>query len=162
MYMYAITINKQHNKYVGDDNDDLIGRMMSLNEVSKKIFDDFKNIYYLELVLHKNDISDYHYHGLLICENEIITLLAKGHFHIENLLNLPKYQKYMHNHDVIISQKWGEIPYYEKNDKENAYDEMLRYYFSSKSAKKTVQRFGIIALKYYRQLKDMEQDIYDE
>lgn len=167
MFYYAITINPNHEWYnisVDDDisliNYSLKERIHDLIKTQHSIYDDIKSIRYLELVTHKNDTSSYHIHGLIICDNEITKLLVNKKCHIEAVLNLGKYQKYMINHDKVHQEIFGEMPYIDTDDqKTQVYQEMLSYYFSSKSALKTVQRFGLIALKYYRQLKEMEMEL---
>lgn len=161
MYYYAITINPNHTWYALEVSKDTpikqyLTREYDVGFTSNVIHSNL-NIRYLELVIHKNDTTEYHLHGLIISDFEITKELIKGKCHLEIVLNLGKYQKYMNNHDVIYSNIYGEMPYIDDNDtKTLAYNEMLSYFFSSRSAVKTVQRFGLMALKYYRQLKDME------
>lgn len=161
MFYYAITINRNHKWYALEVEKDTPltqykTRAYDVGFISNVIHQAL-NIRYLELVIHKNDTTDYHVHGLIISDNEITKELVKEKCHIETVLNLGKYQQYMINHDVEYHAVYGEMPYIEEEDaKKLAYNEMLSYFFSSRSAVKTVQRFGIMALKYYRQLKDME------
>lgn len=163
MFYYAITINKSHktfSQFQNEQNPDLYDFVESIKYTIENILKDFKNIHYIDIVLHKNDLVDYHYHALIISQFEISIELAKGYFHLETIINLPKYQKYMHNHDKIISKEYGEMPYIDNdNFKENALNEMLSYMYQSRSALKTIQRFGQMALRHYKTLKMIEEDM---
>lgn len=163
MFYYAVTINKSHSMFGQFQNEDklsLVDFSQSIEQTIDNITDNFHNIEYIDIVLHKNELVDYHYHALIISRYEITVELARGCFHIETIKNLPKYEKYMYNHDLVISRKYGDMPYYDNdNVKDNALNEMLTYMYQSKSALKTIQRFGHIALRHYKTLKLIEEDI---
>lgn len=165
MFYYAITINKNHSWFELDMLDssrdiDLNVGSLILNSTAKNIISDLHGIEYIDMVIHKNDLVDFHIHGLIASVNEITTLLIKGKCHLEVLMNMPKYEKYMYNHDVVLGRKFGDMPFYDSSDiKDNLYRDVLSYFFQSRSAVKTVQRYGLCALKYYSQLKSMEMDL---
>src|SRR5690554_5265610 len=140
MFFYAITVNRTHKAFYGLDIEepDMFNMVQSVQGTVENIVSNFKNIEYIDIVLHKNDLVDYHYHALLITNAEITIELAKGWFHLETVINLPKYEKYMHNHDKKVSHKYGDMPYFDSESyKENAINEMLNYMYQSRSALKT-------------------------
>lgn len=163
MYFYAVTINKSHKMFGQFQNDlkpELYDFVDSIEHTIQNIISEYKNIHYIDIVLHKNELVDYHYHALIISAYEITIDMAKTSFHIESIINLPKYQKYMHNHDKVISKQYGDMPYFDNdNVKDNALNEMLSYMYQSRSALKTIQRFGQIALRHYKTLKMIEEDM---
>lgn len=165
MFYYAITINRNHQWFTleaqkEDDPKYYATRDVDIGFLCNVISQKIESLRYLELVIHHREGLDYHIHGLIISDEIIPKELISGCCHIETVINLPKYKAYMTNHDVLYHKEFGDMPFINQEAiKEEIYQEMLRYYFSCKSAVKTVQRFGLVALKYFRALKDMEIDI---
>lgn len=166
VYFTAITINRNHEwfKLNNDENTSLElykDFHFDLHRIKNLILNEIHNIEYINLVIHKNNITDYHIHGLIASNTEITVELLKSKCHHAGMvLNIGKYENYMINHDMIYQVKYGSMPYYDKETvKDNVYDEMIAYFFSSRSAVKTVQRYGVMALKYFNQLKAMEIEL---
>ena len=133
--LYAVTVNKGHICY-GETCLDTI----------TKIALDFRPSY-LEIVNHAND----HYHALMQVDDDLSTMeKSKSFLHYETVRNVPAYMKYMYSHDVTDSEKIGELPYFEN-------DSIVDYVLAF-GAVKAVQRFGWVALRQYRNIKEFYLD----
>lgn len=131
---YAITINKAHTLYI--DNLELLTTILKDNTESQ----------YIELVNHQND----HIHGLIDTQYTLQQLKDLKAFHVEVIRNTKAYIKYMHSHDVVNTYKWGNLQYEEVD---SIVDSII-----SIGAVKTVQKYGMQALRIYKQIKQFEED----
>ena len=133
---YAITINQRH---------DLYGDIDFILELLKRL--DFS---YIEIVNHSND----HYHGLVSTNRTLKEMIDLKLCHVEIVRNTKAYQKYMHDHDKTDERRYGELGYQE-ND--SIVDSVINI-----GAVATVQKYGMQALRYYKQLKEFENDYRGE
>lgn len=131
---YAITINKAHKLYI--DNLELLTTIIKDSTESD----------YVELVNHSND----HLHGLIDTSYTLQQLKELKAFHVEPIRNTKAYIKYMHSHDEVDTFKWGQLQYEEID---SIVDSIL-----SIGAVKTVQKYGMQALRIYKQIKEFEED----
>lgn len=136
--LIAATVNPGHDAFDKD-----------INQVAAKVFAKTQGTY-LEIVNHKND----HYHLLVDVNIELTKETMPFSFmHYEKIRNVKAYQKYMHNHDVVDYEIYGEIGYYEKPNNDDMIDYAINY-----GLEKTVLKYGFIAIRYYNQLKSFLAD----
>lgn len=137
--LYAITINPNHATYTTE-----IAKQV---EVLKLIAD----CSYVEIVNHNND----HYHALIDTPQQIQQLKDLKGFHIERLRNIKAYRKYMHDHDVIETLTFGQLPYVED-------DFALIEDLIVLGPIKTVRKWGKQALFKYQALKEFYRDYQND
>lgn len=131
--LLAITINPGHTYYHSN-----------LQDTLKELVIDFAPDY-LDLVNHSND----HYHGLISIKEGDEP--RKTMFHFEPIRNIKAYTKYMYDHDLVDSVKFGELPFTEN-------DSMIDYIIDNGPVK-AVRKYGMQALRIYKQIKDFYTDL---
>lgn len=102
---------------------------------------------YVEIVNHKND----HYHALIDSPHQIDEIIALKGLHVERLRNIKAYRKYMHDHDVVETLTFGQLPYVED-------DFALIEDLIVLGPIKTVRKWGKQALFKYNALKEFYND----
>jgi len=133
MVVLAITVNPGHE-----------GFGSSLNDTLGKIVLGLKPSY-LCLVNHSDD----HFHGLIAVDDGIT--ISKKFCHFEPIRNIKAYRRYMFDHDFVGSIEFGEMPYQENDS--------IIDYLENNGPVKTVRKFGWLAVRYYKQLKDLYGDM---
>jgi hypothetical protein len=134
MPLYALTINPGHECHKKTSNDVLI-------DLTTLRYD------YCNVVQHGSD----HYHVLISLPYDLKPSAEVGRlFHFAPVRNTKAYLAYMYNHDVTGYVNVGELPYQEN-------DNMIDYAIAN-GLTKTVQKFGIQALRYYKNLQLFLQD----
>jgi hypothetical protein len=135
--LFAITINQNHEIY--DQDIKLVQANISLHTTSN----------YVLLVKHGLTKTE-HYHALIQTMYSFNYLKNKKIFHIEPVRNPEAYKKYMINHDLVEKNEIGELEFHEQ-------DKLLDYCILH-GPTATVQKFGMLALKYYKSLKEYYND----
>jgi hypothetical protein len=134
--LYAITINYGNSMFAPSCD----------NVITKLILE--LGVTYCDVVNHSND----HFHALIFTETELKNTPEFGKmFHFEKVRNIQAYTKYMHNHDVTQFALMGELPYFET--------ESIIDYLEAFGPTKTVQKYGLQALRQYRNLKEYYNDL---
>jgi len=149
MFNYAITINKNHNilTFHGLDLDD----SLVLEFLKNMLIDQFE---YVNLVGHHNNVdvtSIDHIHGLVTSDKPLNYLIGLNLFHVEVVRNPQAYIKYMYSHTLHSSiEPIGSLAYQENDD-------MITYVIVH-GLVKTVEKYGMVALRNYKNLKEFYTD----
>lgn len=136
--LYAITVNPNHEIYNTD-----------IQEVATAFT--FKTLSsYLLVAQHGKTTGKIHYHMLTETNKSLEDLKDLKFAHIEPVRNPVAYKKYMLNHDLIDKLEIGEMEFHEQDN--------LIDYAMVHGVVKTVQKYGMIALRYYSNLKKFVSD----
>ena len=135
--LLAITINQNHELYNSDMN-------LLVANLQLKV-----NCTYIFIVKHGLTKTE-HYHALIQTFRSFNNLKALKLFHVEPVRNPEAYKKYMMNHDLMEHNELGEMDFHEQ-------DKLIDYCILH-GPTASVQKYGMIALKNYKNLKEFYND----
>jgi hypothetical protein len=135
--LFAITINPNHHIYSTD---------IKLTQANLQLHTSSNYLYIVKHGITKTE----HYHVLIQTYYSFNDLKKLHLFHVEPVRNPEAYKKYMINHDLVEKIESGEMEFHEQ-------DKLLDYCILH-GPTATVQKFGMIALKYYKSLKEYYND----
>lgn len=135
--LFALTINQNHDMYDPS-------LTMTVANLQLRL-----NCTYIYLVKHGLTKTE-HYHVLIQTSRNYNNLKGMKAFHIEPVRNPEAYKKYMMNHDLIEHYEVGEMDFHEQ-------DKLIDYCLLH-GPTASVQKYGMIALKNYKNLKEFYND----